>query len=465
MTKTLPQSLILLIVSSFYLILSLNASPIKLASSLVDRSTLVPPSLDPFYTPPSGYEKKPLGFILATRQVQVAQYGLLPENVQAAYQILYRTSQWDNTASATVATVLIPYNAIHSPSTQIVGYQIAEDAVTTICSPSYSLRQGYTEMNYVAELEILFINSSLAKGITVVTPDYEGPKSEYTIGLTAAHMTLDAVKAALSFKPAVPDPKSVRYALWGYSGGALASAWAAQEQPTYAPELNFAGVALGGLPVNVTAILLNINGGGAAGIALAGITGQMLAFPTFQKFLAPHLNNTAIFPQKVELQCLPDNLVEFTGQNIFSYINISQADFLANQAFKSTVGTCTLGLNLPNRGVPKMPLYLYQASGDEIVVPSSVIAYYQKVCKAGIKSFQFVYNTNSQIDHTEEAIVGSAGALNFLYDRLNGVPVAVQGCAMQSVDIDSVDPSNIITSGSQIFDELQALLGLPIGPL
>lgn len=442
----------------------LNASPVRLSSSLVQRSTLVPPSLDPFYTPPSGYQTKPLGTILKTRQVQVAQYGLLPENVEAAYQILYRTSQWDSTASATVATVLIPYNATSSP-TQLVGYQIAEDAVTTLCAPSYSLQQGYLETNYVAELEILFINSLLAKGITVVTPDYEGPKSEYTVGLTAAHMTLDAIRATLTFTPAVPDKNSVRYALWGYSGGALASGWAAQEQPTYAPELNFAGVALGGLPVNVTAILLNINGGNSAGIAFSGIAGQMLAYPTFSKYLAPHLNNSALFPTKVETQCLVNNLVEFLDQNIFSYINISQSTLFASSAFKTTVGTNVLGLPLPKKGVPKMPLYLYQASADEIVVPSTVVTYYNKVCSAGVKSFQFVYNTNSEVDHTVEAIVGSAGALNFLYDRLNGVPVQIQGCAMEEVDLASLDPSNVITTGSEIFNELTALLDLPLGKL
>lgn len=382
---------------------SLTGSPIRLASSLIKR-TLVPPSLDPFYTPPSGYKSKALGTILKTRQVQVAQYGLLPENVAAAYQILYRTSQWDSTAAVTVATVLIPYNASTSP-TQLVGYQIAEDAVTTLCAPSYSLQEGYLETNYVAELEILFINSLLAKGITVVTPDYEGPRSEYTVGLTAAHMSLDAIRATLSFTPAVPNRKSVRYAMWGYSGGALASGWAAQEQPTYAPELDFSGVALGGLPVNVTAILMNINGGASAGIAFSGVAGQMLAYPTFERYVTAHLNNTSVFP-KVESQCLVNNLVEFLDQSIFSYINVTEAEFLANPAFTSTVGTNTLGLLLPKKGVPKMPLYLYQASADEIVVPTSVVAYYHKVCSAGVKSFQFVYNTNSAVDHTLEAIIG-----------------------------------------------------------
>jgi hypothetical protein len=49
--------------------------------------------------------------------------------------------------------------------------------------------------------------------------------------------------------------------MWGYSGGSLATEWAAELQPTYAPELNFAGAALGGLVPNITSVLKTINGG------------------------------------------------------------------------------------------------------------------------------------------------------------------------------------------------------------
>jgi hypothetical protein len=53
----------------------------------------------------------------------------------------------------------------------------------------------------------------------------------------------------------------------GYSGGALASGWALQQQKEYAPELssNLVAAALGGLPVNVEDILLKLNGGPMAG--------------------------------------------------------------------------------------------------------------------------------------------------------------------------------------------------------
>lgn len=61
--------------------------------------------------------------------------------------------------------------------------------------------------------------------------------------------------------------------MWGYSGGALASEWAAELQTKYAPEIPFVGMAVGGLTPNVTNVLKTISGGLFAGIASAGFIG------------------------------------------------------------------------------------------------------------------------------------------------------------------------------------------------
>lgn len=80
---------------------------------------------------------------------------------------------------------------------------------------------------------------------------------------------LDAARATLRLRSIVEPSRAKRLplALMGYSGGALASGWALQEQKSYAPELssNLIAAALGGLPVNVEDILLKLNGGPTAG--------------------------------------------------------------------------------------------------------------------------------------------------------------------------------------------------------
>ena len=46
----------------------------------------------------------------------------------------------------------------------------------------------------------------------------------------------------------------------GYSGGAIATVWAAQEQPHYAPELRFAGAVAGGTSTDHAPCRRSMNG-------------------------------------------------------------------------------------------------------------------------------------------------------------------------------------------------------------
>ena len=111
------------------------------------------------------------------------------------------------------------------------------------------------------------VNASLSKGWIVSVPDYEGPLASFTAGVMSGHATIDSIRAIFSKKHEFGLTDNARYAMWGYSGGALASEWAAELQVQYAPELSFSGAALGGLTPNVTSVLDIINEGYAAGLA------------------------------------------------------------------------------------------------------------------------------------------------------------------------------------------------------
>lgn len=103
------------------------------------------------------------------------------------------------------------------------------------------------------------VTAALGRGWYVNVPDYEGPLASFTAGVMSGHATIDSVRAVLSSGFGLA-PNGTRYAMWGYSGGALASEWAAELQVQYASELNFAGAALGGLTPNVTSVLSAVTG-------------------------------------------------------------------------------------------------------------------------------------------------------------------------------------------------------------
>lgn len=61
-------------------------------------------------------------------------------------------------------------------------------------------------------------------------PDYEGPLASFTAGVLSGHSTIDSIRAAFNAKHILGLEQDARYAMWGYSGGALASEWAAELQ-------------------------------------------------------------------------------------------------------------------------------------------------------------------------------------------------------------------------------------------
>lgn len=74
------------------------------------------------------------------------------------------------------------------------------------------------------------ISTGLANGWFVNVPDYEGPLASFTAGVLSGHSTIDSIRAVFNAKHILKIDKDARFAMWGYSGGALASEWAAELQ-------------------------------------------------------------------------------------------------------------------------------------------------------------------------------------------------------------------------------------------
>ena len=72
----------------------------------------VSPNADPFYQPPSGYESAAPGTILRYRKTP---HGITLDDteavqVQASWQVLYKTQNSVGNPEATVVTIIVPHN-------------------------------------------------------------------------------------------------------------------------------------------------------------------------------------------------------------------------------------------------------------------------------------------------------------------------------------------------------------------
>src|SRR4029077_13078597 len=76
--------------------------------------------------------------------------------------------------------------------------------------------------------------------------------------------------------------------LWGYSGGGLASAWAAEMSGTYAPELNIVGAVLGSPVGDLGHTFRRLNGTYMSGLPALVVAALVDIYPELNKIIQKH---------------------------------------------------------------------------------------------------------------------------------------------------------------------------------
>ncbi|MFE3187784.1 lipase family protein [Nocardia sp. NPDC059240] len=233
-----------------------------------DPAAIMPtPRTDPFYTPKPGFEAKPAGSMLAVRVAG----GLFP--TARSLELLVRSTDSHGQPVPVVTTLLLPYAPWRgSGARPLVSYNIPISSVGHSCAPSTELKRGVSA-------DLLAIQLLLAKNYAVVIPDHQGPRQAYAAGLMGGHAVLDSIRAVTrtpmpGLSPATP------VVLTGYSGGAIATSWAAQLAPAYAPEIRLVGAMIGGNPADYELLLPRMDGVNfASGVLLAAALGLGREYP------------------------------------------------------------------------------------------------------------------------------------------------------------------------------------------
>lgn len=386
------------------------------AAAAAPGNDILPPSMDPWYTAPPNYENAAPGTILRLRAAR-GNFTGLTANSSAAYNILYRTTNSRYMPAWAVTTLILPKNGGHN--NKLLSYQIPYDSADVNASPSYTL---YTT-------PYADISAALGRGWYVNVPDYEGPLASFTAGVQSGHATLDSIRAVLSSGFGLAH--ETRYAMWGYSGGALASEWAAELQVQYAPELDFAGAALGGLTPNVTSVLESVDGTFEAGLIPSGILGLASQWPQLAKFLMENLKTTGMYNATSFNEARNYTLIESIG----AFLNQNITDY-----FKGGLNTLSMPVPLQvinsdgimgYHGVPQMPVFAYKAIKDEVSPIADTDELVARYCKVGAR---IKYQRNTIGSHTAESTNGDASAVAFLTSVLDG-KYNTTGCSVMNVTI------------------------------
>lgn len=221
--------------------------------------------------------------------------------------------------------------------------------------------------------------------------------------------------------------------LIGYSGGAIATEWAAELAPAYAPDVSgrLVGAAMGGVPVDPARSLRYIDGSrvwaGMIPMALVGI-GR-----AYHVDLTAHLS---AYGQRLCRELQRASIVNVLG----AYPGLTWAQLAAPQyetarsmpAYAETASQLIMG----SRGTPTVPLFIAQGAngelegtsgerpgigaGDGVTITGDVRGLAREYRARGVPVEYVQYD---RLSHTTSAVPWLARATAWLFARFAGSPL------------------------------------------
>jgi hypothetical protein len=398
------------------------------------------PEEDPFYqytgTKPLG-EITP-GTVLKTRTLSYHVVGL-PTPVPAI-QLLYRAQNELGEPTVNVTSVLKPLLTIGTP--QVIAYQSFYDSLSPNDEPSYAISGGLSLTGAIPQVESALIGPSLLAGRTVVIADTEGEKADFAAGPEYGTNTLDSLKAAIA-SPASGLSSTKKIAMIGYSGGAIATEWAAELAPTYAPSINskLVGATMGGVLVDPAHNLHYVDGSLSwAGVMPMAIIGVSRAFHID---LTPYLSTYGkqVYA-KLEKASIVNVLAQYPG---LTWTQLAKPEYPTPESIPVYVHTVNQ-LIMGTRGTPTTPLQISQGAlgelegtagnkpgigeGDGVMIAGDVRTLAREFCNKGTK----VQYSQYLLGHIGTAVPWIAEAMIWMNNRFLGLP-APQNCS-------SIEPGN-----------------------
>lgn len=365
-----------------------------LAPVLVPTAATAATTPDPFF---SYAGSKPLadyvpGSVLKTRTIPYSIVGVpTPLSVR---QIVFRTTDQRGRAVAGVTSVIKP---ISGSTNRVISYQSFYDSLNPEDGPSRAIAGGTNPGGLSAHAETTMMASFLLQGFALVIADTEGPTADFAAGPEYGRVTLDSLRAAFRATGTGIAP-GARAGLIGYSGGAIATNWAAALAPTYAPGINrrLVGAAEGGVLVRPSANLQYVDGSLVwAGVIPMSIVGVSRAFGVdLRPYLSDYGTTVNARMQKAPISQV---LAAYPGLTWKKLVKPAYADPASIPVFVRTVNK----LNLGTRPSPTVPMFIGQGTrgelegttgakpgigaGDGVMIAGDVRTLARKYCAAGVK--------------------------------------------------------------------------------
>ncbi|MEV0293717.1 lipase family protein [Nocardia sp. NPDC050710] len=387
---------------------SRNLTPELAALWQAVRST---PSGDPIFDVwPSDLGRFAPGQIVEWRDVTATSAPLVVVPIQRAMLLKFRTTDALGAPSFGTATLVIPAAEWTGPGGRpVLVNALPINSLGLSCTPSYAMAHGLHSKFNAGDLFPPTTWSSVSRGFAVLIPDHEGPWMSYAEPNVAGHVVLDSIRAV---RNSSNEFTGSRFAVGGYSGGAIASYAAAMLVAEYAPELNgvLVGASMGGLAADYRTVARQFNGSSASGILLVVSLAMGREYPE----ILTYMNNLA---QWVATSSVKDSCGETNGPLGVVGIPIEVAATVADPLGTDLAERIFRRTDLTNRR-SAVPLYIYHGVHDFWIPLEGAIDIYRAQCARGVP---VTFRTLGG-EHIIALFSGFPGSIDWLDQRLRGVP-------------------------------------------
>ena len=365
------------------------------------------------------------GTVLKTRTVPYHIAGL-PLPIQAT-QLLYRSTSQTGKPTVNVTTVVRPLVPVGKP--KLIAYQSFYDSLNPADQPSAAIAGGVGLGGSIAYVETLLFAPLLLAGYTITIPDTEGQKAVFAAGPEYGMNTLDGIRATFGSK-LLALPSTTKVGLMGYSGGAIATEWAAEMAPRYAPELSkrIVGSAFGGVLVSPGHNLHYIDGSTVwSGVLPMALVGLARAFEVDLKQYANPYGRALL--EKTEKQSIVTALGAHPG---LTWAKLTKPQFSTPESVPVFVSIANQ-LIMGRTGTPSSPLFIGQGAGgflegtnggkpgigpgDGVMIAGDVRTLARQYCGRGL---DVVYREYAALSHVPAAAVWLPEAYAWMLNRFAG---------------------------------------------
>lgn len=229
---------------------------------------------DRFYDPPALDNTGSPGDLLRATPMAARVFPGVRMRAQA-WRVLYRSTTATGTPIAVSGVVLIPDAPAPMTARPLLGFAPGTQGLARSATVSRLLELGL-------EYEAPFLTAAVRRGWVVAVTDYPGLGTPgvhpYVVGKTNGRALLDIMRAARQLPQADLEAQGPA-GIYGYSEGGNTAGWAAQLQPSYAPDMPLRAAAVGAAPVDFPELATELDGGLFAFLLLYSGIGLDSSYP------------------------------------------------------------------------------------------------------------------------------------------------------------------------------------------